>query len=103
MAFKIIWSEPSIGDLREVTDYIAGDNQLAAERTGAAILARVKLLVDHPLIGRMVPEIERKEIRELIQRPYRIVYRVNARGKIIEILRVWHAARGEPNIDESGT
>lgn len=98
MAFKIIWSEPALDDLRSLTAYIAEDNPSAAERMGFAMLGKTRHLAEHPLMGRMVPEIKRKEIRELIERPYRIVYRVHAQSKIIEIIRIWHAARGEPEI-----
>jgi plasmid stabilization system protein ParE len=73
---------------------------LAAERTGRAILGRTRHLAINPLLGRMVPEIRRKDIRELIQRPYRILYRVNAKKETVEIIRVWHGARGEPEIHE---
>jgi toxin ParE1/3/4 len=98
MAFKIIWSEPALDDLRSLTHFIAGDNPQAAEKLGTAILSKTRHLIEHPLIGRMVPEIRRKDVRELIQRPYRILYRVNGQNKTVEIIRVWHGARGEPEI-----
>jgi addiction module RelE/StbE family toxin len=88
MAFQIIWSEPALDDLRSLTSYIAEHNPSAAERMGLAILKKTRLLADHSLLGRMVPEIGRKEIRELIERPYRIIYRVQAHDKVVEIVRV---------------
>ena len=100
MAFQIIWSEPALDDLRSVTNYIAEDNPAAAEKTGKAILAKTRNLAEHPLLGRMVPEIRRRDVRELIHRPYRILYRVDGLKKTVEIIRVWHAARGEPEIYE---
>jgi plasmid stabilization system protein ParE len=45
-----------------------------------------------------VPEFKIETIREIVHRPYRIVYRVFEDRKTIEILRVWHAARGTPDI-----
>jgi toxin ParE1/3/4 len=101
MAFKIIWSEPALRDLHNLTSYIAQDNPLAAEKMGTVILAKTRHLNERPLLGRMVPELGRKDIRELIQRPYRIVYRTNTQNKTVEIVRVWHAARGEPEIYEA--
>jgi addiction module RelE/StbE family toxin len=98
MAFKIIWSEPALSDLAGLTSYIAEDNPLAAEKTGSAILGKIANLINHPRIGRMVPEIGSKDIRELIYRPYRIIYHVNGKLETIEILRVWHGARGEPQL-----
>ena len=98
MAFKIIWSEPALSDLTGLTTFIAEDNPLAAEKTGSAILGKIANLTKHPRIGRIVPEIGHKDIRELIYRPYRIIYHVDANRRMIEILRVWHGARGEPQI-----
>jgi plasmid stabilization system protein ParE len=42
----------------------------------------------------MVPEFGRPNLRELIVRPYRLVYRL--RGDIIEVVTVFHAARMYP-------
>lgn len=98
MAFKINWSPQAIDDLRSVTEFIALDNPLAAERVGPAIFHQTDLLIEHPLLGRMVPERKDPKIRELIQSPYRIIYRVEEDEKLVEIMRIWHGARGEPEI-----
>lgn len=60
---------------------------MVAER----LIQSVDLLRDHPQAGRMVPELNRSEIRELIRGSYRIVYRI--RGEAIEILTVFRASR----------
>jgi addiction module RelE/StbE family toxin len=98
MAFQVIWSEPAIEDLRSITEYIAANNPDAAGRVGSRILEQTRWLVTHPLFGRMVPERRDRRIREVILRPYRIVYRVDELKLKIEILRVWHGARGTPDI-----
>ncbi len=46
----------------------------------------------------MVPEEQDKTIREVILPPYRIVYRVLAEKHVVAITRIWHGARGEPEI-----
>lgn len=61
-------------------------------------MARADLLELHPEMGRIVPEYRDPKIRELIFRPYRIVYRLNDSRKVAEIARVWHAARGAPEL-----
>jgi plasmid stabilization system protein ParE len=50
----------------------------------------------------MVPEFRRPEMREMIFRSYRIIYRINERDKSLEIVRFWHAARGFPHIPGGG-
>jgi plasmid stabilization system protein ParE len=49
-------------------------------------------------MGREVPEIGDKAVREIIVRSYRVVYRVqHSRGEV-EIARFWHGARGTPKL-----
>jgi toxin ParE1/3/4 len=61
-------------------------------------MAQTDVLQDHPEIGRTVPEHRSATIREIVFKPYRIVYRVNHAQRMVEIARVWHAARGAPSI-----
>jgi plasmid stabilization system protein ParE len=44
-----------------------------------------------PRSGRMVPEYEAPDIREVIERPYRIIYRIKTDQ--IDILAVVHSAQ----------
>jgi plasmid stabilization system protein ParE len=61
-------------------------------------MSKVDVLAQFPQIGRVVPEENDETIREIILRPYRIIYKVLAEKQIIGIARIWHAARGEPEI-----
>ena len=45
-----------------------------------------------PELGRIVPELELENIRELIEGNYRIIYRKSEK-QIIEILTIHHSAR----------
>ena len=78
--------------------YIAADNPAAAERFGNAILRRVEGTTSFPRIGRMVPEIGNELIREVVLSPFRIVYELNDATRQIAVIRVWHGARGTPDI-----
>ena len=49
-------------------------------------------LGDFPLMGRIVPEL-RDDRREVIEKPYRIIYRPTETQ--VEILAVVHGARGD--------
>lgn len=44
-----------------------------------------------PESGRVVPEFERPDLRELIESPYRLIYRV--RADTIEVIAVVHLRR----------
>ncbi|MBS3780504.1 MAG: type II toxin-antitoxin system RelE/ParE family toxin [Desulfovermiculus sp.] len=98
MAFKLIWSPTARLDLKDITAFIAEDNVVAANQLRGNILQKVERLCDFPESGRIVPEINDFSVREIICKPCRIVYRVNHEKRIIEIVRVWHAARGVPEI-----
>jgi toxin ParE1/3/4 len=98
MGFKVIWTEQAREDLRNIVAFIALDDPLVAERYGLSLISKVDTLINFPRLGRVVPEIGLEDIREIIVRPYRIVYQVDERQQVIAIARVWHAARGEPEL-----
>jgi toxin ParE1/3/4 len=98
MAFKIIWSRSAREDLRQVVWFIKYDNPKAAEAFGFALMKRVDILENFPRLGRVVPELAEETIRELIYRSYRIVYQVIEEQNIVVVVRIWHGARGEPEL-----
>ena len=76
---EILWSQESIDCLMDIEDYIAGDDPERAASFVEEIIEQVEtLLPGNPRMGRMVPEVSRPEIREIIYRRYRIVYRVDS-------------------------
>ncbi len=94
---KIIWSPLSLDRTAEIAEYISLDNKTAAERWVKNIIEKVDILKSSPKAGRIVPEIERENIRELIYGNYRIIYRVE---KIkVAILTIRHGKQILP-IDE---
>jgi plasmid stabilization system protein ParE len=96
--FKIVWTLRSRQDLRNIASFIAKNNPPAALKFGDLIFARVVTLEKFPEIGRIVPERGQPHIREIVVKPYRIIYRLRKADKLVEVLRVWHGARGEPEI-----
>ena len=98
MAYKLIWSPASRDDLHDIVSFISRDSRERAAAFGYRLIAATDELQDFPEIGRVVPEYEIETIREIIVRSYRIVYRVNHERRQIEIARVWHAARGAPEL-----
>lgn len=100
MAFKIIWSEQAREDLREIVTFIALDNPATAESFGYLLMTKVDALAQFPRLGRVVPEEDDEDIRKIIFRSYRIVYQVIEKQQVVAIARVWHGARGEPEIPE---
>jgi len=77
--------------------HIAADNPSAALRTGQAILDSTRLLAEFPWAGRILPEEGRDSVREIIHNPYRVIYELPEPDQVV-VLRVWHAARGKPEV-----
>ncbi len=86
---KIIWTVQAVEKLEEFVDFIASDNPKAASRWAKKILNLVEKLEKFPTLGRKVPEINRYEIRELIEGEYRIIYRLET--NLISILTIYHS------------
>ncbi len=82
--------------LESAVRYLAQENPTAAIRVGNALIDRVSVLENFPLIGS--PYSKRPGVRRLVSRPYIIYYRVRLKENCVDILRYWHGARGEPEM-----
>jgi toxin ParE1/3/4 len=88
---QIKWANSAYDDLEEIGRFIALESTLQADRVVADIVDTPKMLIDYPEIGRIVPELSRKHIRELIYGNYRIIYFLNK--DIANIIAIHHSAR----------
>jgi len=98
MAHQIIWSQTGVDDLRQIVEFIAQDDASAAARLADRILRHIERAAELPFSNRAVPEKAEESIREIILRPYRIVYLADDRRDALHVLRIWHAARGVPDL-----
>ena len=89
---KIVWTEISIEDLKEIFDFIADDSARYATITTQRIYKRAQEIIINPYLGRIVPEFNDKFIRELIEGNYRIIYKMKNEMQV-DILRIFHSAR----------
>ena len=88
----VSWTRTALGDLEALIDYIAGEDPGAAERILDRIEHRARGLGSQST--RIVPELREVGVlhyRELIERPWRIVYRVEG-GRVL-VLAVLDARR----------
>ena len=88
---KLIWTDPSIEDLRAVRDYIGRDSDYYAADLVEQVVLSVERLLRFPKLGRVVPEAQNENIRELVHQNYRIIYRIA--GERVEILTIVHGSR----------
>ncbi|MGC4120824.1 MAG: type II toxin-antitoxin system RelE/ParE family toxin [Myxococcales bacterium] len=89
--FRVRWTRLALQDLRSAKDYVAVDDPRAADRLVASIKKAVAHLSSVPRSGRVVPERRAQGYREVIVRPYRVVYAVA--DNEVQILRIWHSRR----------
>jgi toxin ParE1/3/4 len=88
---RVVWSPLAIERAAEAATNIAKDNPAAARRWVDGLFAAAATLGRLPERGRMVPELRRADVRELLVGNYRIVYRVETRR--VAILTVRHLRR----------
>jgi toxin ParE1/3/4 len=98
MGWKIIIAPSAQTDLADIVRYVARHDSDAAARLGYELITRTENMANFPEIGRMVPEFRQPNLREVIYRSYRIIYRLRHDKQRIDIVRFWHGARGFPHI-----
>ncbi|MFZ2633126.1 MAG: type II toxin-antitoxin system RelE/ParE family toxin [Desulfosalsimonadaceae bacterium] len=92
---KVLWTKNAIKHLASIYEYIAANSPAYAKRMVDKITRRSVQIADMPYSGRKVPEYEADDVRELIEYPYRVIYRIKT-GQI-DVLAVIHGAQQLPN------
>ncbi len=92
------WSNRIFDDIDATATYLATYSKRFATAFVDSVFNKAELLKSFPEMGRIVPEINRPDIRELIYKQYRIVYQVLNEQQIL-MLAVHHSAR--PMTEES--
>jgi len=95
---KVVWTEVSVEDLREIFDYISNNSTHYARITVDRIYKSVHQISINPRTGRIVPEIGDEALRELIIGKYRLIYYIINEYRV-DILRVYHSARSFSDSD----
>ena len=91
----VLWTEQARADLAAIRAFIGQDSPHYASVIISRLIAATDRLVPFPESGRTVPEFENLLVREVVCRPYRIVYRVVGVDEI-HVLTVHHASQSFP-------
>ncbi len=91
MALTLEWSEEALEDIEAIATYIEKDSPIYAKAVVSKIFEKAELLLSFPELGRIVPEINDLQIRELFVYSYRIIYRLE-REKVV-MIAVIHGKR----------
>ena len=90
----VYWTNRAIDELLLIREQTARRSPRAADRLLERLTARAEQLALFPRSGRIVPEYEHDDIREVIERPYRVIYRVEQEE--VDVLSVIHSRRSLP-------
>ena len=85
------WSNPAKIDLKQIHDYIARDSRFYAKKVSSEIVEKTETLNLFPKVGRIVPEVEDPNVRELLIYSYRVIYEILPDR--IEVLALIHSKR----------
>ena len=88
---RVVWSPLAEERAVEAFEQIARDRPSAAVRWLERLLERVGSLASFPDRGRAVPELQRPDVRELVVKPYRVIYRRDP--KRVVVLTIHHGRR----------
>jgi len=83
---RFVWAETAVRDLEDIISFTASDSPLNAQRLLGRLQAKARSLETSPLRGRIVPELLRfgmRTWRELVVRPYRLIYRVGSNDVVV--------------------
>ena len=96
---KLIWSPLAVEQVRDIAAYIALDKPSAAVQWAEKIFNSVERLSDFPESGRVVPEIQRNEIREIVQDNYRVIYKVKPKEILVLVVKSYRQKLEKNEVD----
>jgi plasmid stabilization system protein ParE len=93
---EVIWTNQALYKLNKFVDYIAQDDVLIAEKWALKLIEKTDQLIEQPESGRIVPEYNESNLRELIFGNYRVIYRIRKNENTVYIQTVWHVRQDPP-------
>ena len=91
---KVNWTEAARAQLRDIRGFVAGSSPQYATKKVDRLTRRSQQIAKFPRSGRIVPEANDVNIREVLEGPYRIIYHILEDE--IDIIAVVHGARQWP-------
>ena len=89
---QINWTIQAKDDLKSIAEYIKIDSVRYAKLQVIKLKSRTQILKSYQKSGKIVPEIDNEQIRELIEWNYRISYKIISEYQV-DIIAIHHSAR----------
>ncbi len=91
---RVLWTSAALGHLADIYEHVARDSTRYAKRLVDRITARSRQIASFPESAPVVAEYADPTIREVLEGPYRVIYRIESELAIV--LAVVHSARPLP-------
>jgi toxin ParE1/3/4 len=92
---RVIWAPSALEDVDSIAAFIARDSVDRAALFVTRLFEAAERIASHPEAGRVIPELNSNDRREIYAGPYRLMYKVE--GNDVWIVAVVHGARDWPN------
>ncbi|PSQ75523.1 MAG: type II toxin-antitoxin system RelE/ParE family toxin [Bacteroidetes bacterium QH_6_63_17] len=89
----LTWRPQALSDLESIEEYYADIAPDYASLLVDGLLEQAEQLEAFPRMGRIVPEIDDEDIRELIYRDYRLIYIADSENGEVNVLAVIHSSQ----------
>lgn len=88
---KVLWTDAALSQLEAIRDFLGQTSSDYAQRVVERLVNRSEQIATFARSGRMVPEYEIDEVRQVIESSYRIIYLI--KEEQIEVLAIVHTSR----------
>lgn len=89
---KVNWSKQAMEDIHRIKEYYVSFSESYGFKLVDQIFEKELLISSHPEIGRIVPEVNNKNLREIIFKNFRIIYAIFDSHRI-SVLTVHESSR----------
>jgi addiction module RelE/StbE family toxin len=88
---EVRWTNQAVADLQAIRDFITRDSPRYGRLVAERLFIATERLETFPLSGRIVPELGRDDVREIIVGEYRLVYKIF--GGAVIMLTIFRSSR----------
>jgi len=88
---QVRWTDQAVDDVRAICEFIERDSAKYARLVAERLVDATSRIEIFPKSGRMVPELGREDVREIIIGEYRVVYRLDV--EVAVLLTVFRSSR----------
>ena len=91
---RVFWTTRALDDLLAIRETVRVDLGRPADRLVGRLVSRSEQLAQFERSGRVVPEFGRESVREILESPYRLIYRIG--GTRLDVVAVIHERQRLP-------